>query len=441
MNPLEHEERIKRMSETETSPNSKKKAFSGKALASSKSFLILVVLIITAGVGGILWYLHISQYEQTDNATLVGHVHPVAPRVGGTVTQVLVDDDEYVQKGQVLAELDPTDYQLALSEAEHNLMNARAQAKTAFSNISYTQRQADSQITQAKGTVGASQSAIAQSRQSVQEAKAAVRQAQHLLEQQAANYEKAQADYTRFKGVDPDAVSAQQIDTAVTAFRSAEASKNSAQSALQQAQARLSQAQSGVLSNVSKLTQSKGLAQGAQAQTLQLNVVKSQFEGAQAAVKMAEDQVRQARLNLSYSKIVAPTAGRIGKKTVEIGQRVQPGEPLMSVVNPEVWVVANFKETQVGRMVPGQMVDVEVDAFPSHHFKGIVNSYSPASGAQFALLPPENATGNFTKIVQRIPVKILLTKQSVKGYEDRLVPGLSTVVSVKVSESPQKKAH
>jgi membrane fusion protein (multidrug efflux system) len=426
------------MSENSSKP-APKKAFSGKALASSKSFLILVGVIVLAGVGGLAWYFYASQFEKTDNATLVGHVHPVAPRVAGTIAEVLVDDDQYVKKGDVIAVIDSRDYELALSQAENSLLNAKAQAKTAQKNIGYTQREAASQVTQAQGTVGASQSSIVQSQQAVGEAQAAVSQAKHMLEQQQANLQKAQSDYARYKGADPDAISGQQLEAALTNYKAAEAARNSAQAALGQTQARLAQAQANVKSSVSKLTQSKGVAQAAQAQTLQLDVVKSQYEGSLASVKMAEDQVRQAKLNLSYTRILAPVSGRVGKKTVEVGQRVQPGEQLMAVVSSDIWVVANYKETQLSRMRPGQSVEVEVDAFPSRHFEGVVNSFSPASGAQFALLPPENATGNFTKIVQRIPVKILLKADSLKGYEDLLVPGMSTVVSVKVSETPDKR--
>lgn len=418
-----------------------KKAFSGKALASNKSFLILIAVVLLAGVGGLGWYFYASQFEKTENATLVGHVHPVSPRVAGTITEVLVEDDQFVNQGDVIAIIDNRDYQVAVSQAESSLLNAKAQAKTAEKNIAFTQKQVASQLTQAQGTVGASQSTIVQSQQAVREAQEAVNQARHMLEQQQANLTKAQSDYARYKGTDPDAVSAQQLETALTNLKATEAAKNSAEAALSQAQARLAQTQASVKSNVSRLTQSKGVAQAAEAQGLQLDVVKSQHEGALASVKMSEDQLRQARLNLGYTRILAPVSGRIGKKTVEVGQRVQPGEQLMAVVSPEVWVVANYKETQLSRMRPGQPVEVEVDAFPSHRFEGVVNSFSPASGAQFALLPPENATGNFTKIVQRIPVKILLKPDSLKGYEQLLMPGMSTLVSVKVSETPERKAE
>ncbi len=419
----------------ETQAKKKSKVSSAsKMLPSGKSMIILIGLSAVAILGGALWWLHVSQYEQTDDAMLEGHVHPISAKVGGTIEQVLVEDNAQVQQGQLLAVIDPKDYKVALSQAEHNLENAKAQAKTAFNNIAYTERQANSQVTQAQGTITASESGIIQARQTVSEADSAVRQAQHILQEQEANYLKALSDYNRYKAVDPEAISALQLDTAATTLKNAQAARDAAKASLAQTQARLAQTRSSVKSSISKLTQSKGVVQSAQAQALQVDVVKSQYESARAAVDVAEDAVRQAKLNLSYTQIVAPASGRIGKKTLEVGQRVQAGEPLMSVVNPQVWVVANYKETQLERMRPGQPVDVHVDAFPNHRFTGHVNSFSPASGAQFALLPPENATGNFTKIVQRIPVKILLDPRALQGYEDLLMPGMSTVVSVKVSE-------
>jgi membrane fusion protein (multidrug efflux system) len=142
--------------------------------------------------------------------------------------------------------------------------------------------------------------------------------------------------------------------------------------------------------------------------------------------------LKDAQLQLSYTNITAPAAGRIGRKTVEVGNRVQAGTPLMAIVNNDYWLVANFKETQLENMKPGEEVEIKLDALPHHPFKGRVDSISPASGAQFALLPPDNATGNFTKIVQRVPVKIVFDSESVKGYESRITPGMSAEVSVQV---------
>jgi membrane fusion protein (multidrug efflux system) len=404
-----------------------------------KALAIILGIFLLAGLGGLLWWMNASQFEETDNATLSGHLHPVSSRIAGTVQHVLVEDNQVVRPGELLVTLEPTDVEVSLSEAEHHLAVARSAAETAAKSVAYTQHQAVAQITQAQGGLSASQAGVLQSRQAVQEARAAVDATRQALKQQEASYQKAATDYRRYRGLDPEAVSAQQLDTAATALQVAEAARNSAQAALSQAVARLQQAQAGVGTSVSRVTQAKGGLESAEAQRLQVQVLRGQQENAEAQVKVAEDALRQARLNLAYTRIYAPQAGRVGRRTVEEGQRIQPGEPLMAIVSPNIWVVANFKETQLQRIRSGQPVDIDIDAYPDHHFTGRVESFSPASGAQFALLPPENATGNFTKIVQRVPVKILLDRRTLRGYEDRLVPGMSVIAKVRVNE-PARRA-
>jgi membrane fusion protein (multidrug efflux system) len=426
---------------TTTSKPSKLKAPSVAANRQGryKALAIILGLFLVAGLVGGLWWLTHRGIEDTDDATLEGHIHPVSARVAGTVQDVLVDDNQLVKQGQVLAVLDPTEYKITLSQAEHNLDLAKSQAQTAAKNIAVSQKQATSQITQAQGAIGASQSTVAESQHAVSEAGAAIETARQNVAEQEANYQRALADYNRYKGLDPEAVSAQQLDVITTNLRVAQAARDAAKANLAQTQARYNQVRSTVSGNVSRVTQARGTYQGAQAQAIQVEVVKSQYENALAQVKVAEDAVRQAKLNLGYTEIKAPADGRVGRKTVEAGQRIQPGEPLMSIVPEQVWVVANFKETQMKHMQPGQPVDVAIDAFPDHDFRGWVDSFSPASGAEFAMLPPENATGNFTKIVQRIPVKILLDSKTLKGYQDRLAPGMSVVVKVDTNVTPQQR--
>ncbi|WP_303674329.1 HlyD family secretion protein [Vampirovibrio chlorellavorus] len=416
------------------------RAFSGKALASAQVIGLVVAGLLGVGLLGLVWYWHSSQYEQTDNASLQGHIHPVAARIPGTITTVLVDDDIPVQKGQLLAIIDDQDYQLALAQAEHEFLNAKVRAETAGNAVAFSKKQSSAQLTQALGGFSASRAGISQVEKQLEEAQAAVQQSYAQLQQQTVLLHKAQSDFQRYQGVNPDAVSAQQRDAIETQLKNAQAAEAAAASALKQSQARAQQMRSMLNGNYAKLTQSKGVVQGAQAQGMQVRVSQGEYEAALVAVKMAEDKVRQARLNLSYTRIVSPVTGRIGKKTVEVGQRIQAGEPLMAVVSPELWVVANYKETQLRSMRPGQPVEVEVDAFPQHHFKGVVASFSPAAGAEFALLPAENATGNFTKIVQRVPVKILLSADTLKGYEQLLVPGMSTLVTVNVGYKPDQSA-
>lgn len=391
---------------------------------------ILGGVFLLSAVIGLIWWQYASQFEETDDATLAGHIHPVSARIGGTVVKVMADDNQPIKQGDLLVMIDPRDYQVSTDQARHNLTVAEIQAETAKDNIIFMQKQAISQMTQAQGEIGASKAGIRQSIEAVHEASAAVGTAKQALNEQDANYRKAMADYQRYKGADPEAISSQQMDIAATNLKVAEASRNAAQDNLAQAQARLEEAKTGIQSGFSKLKQSRGTIQNAHAQEYQVDMVAAQYQSAEAAIKTAQDAVRQAKLNESYTRVYAPVSGRVGRRTVETGQRIQAGEPLLSIVESDVWVVANFKETQLRRMRPGQSVDVSVDAFPDHPFTGRLQSFSPASGAQFALLPPENATGNFTKIVQRIPVKIVLNRKSMRGYENLLAPGMSAVVKV-----------
>jgi membrane fusion protein (multidrug efflux system) len=172
--------------------------------------------------------------------------------------------------------------------------------------------------------------------------------------------------------------------------------------------------------------------QQAQAAGEQTKVSRSQYDAAKAAIGQSEASVKDAQLQLSYTNITTPATGQIGRKSVEVGQRVQPGTRLMAIVSNDLWVVANFKETQLANMKPGQKVEIKLDAFGGHKFEGHLDSFSPASGAQFSLLPPDNATGNFTKVVQRIPVKVVFDAASIKGYESPIAPGMSATVNVEL---------
>jgi membrane fusion protein (multidrug efflux system) len=404
-----------------------------------KTLGIILVIFAVLATAGIFWWMHKAGFEDTDDAFITAHIHPVNPKVGGTIQKILVDNNQIVKAGQLLAVIDPEDYEIALRQAAHNLLIAKAQAETAKANIPFAQQQAAAQVAQAQGGIGISQSGVTQSQQAVSESRAEVATAQQTVLQQQANYQNAQLNYQRYAGANPEAVSVQQLDTARTNLRVAEAALKAARAQVNQARARLAQAQSNVSTSSSKVSQSQGIAQGATAQRLQVNVVKNQYQSAVASIGTAQDAVDQAKLNLSYTRIVAPVSGRVGQRTAEVGQRVQPGEPLMAVVNPDIWVVANFKETQLRRMKPGQPVEISVDAFPDHTFQGYIDSISPASGAQFALLPPENATGNYTKTVQRVPVKIVFDPKGIHGYENLLVPGLSVVPKVNVNVEPKRR--
>ncbi len=350
-------------------------------------FRIVMGLVVV----GALWWVarfawHAYNFEETDDAYVNGHVHQVSLRVSGAVTAVLVDDNQTVQAGTVLARIDPLEYEIALHRAQ--AMNAQAKAEESRSRAAVAQAQA--QVTQVQ---------------------AQAEQAQAQVDRAQAALDTANVDYSRSSRLfnnDKQAIAKSEVDTNKGRLDGAQAALNAARADL-----------AGVGSNIVASRAQVESAQAAQ-------------QAAQANVQASDAAVRDAERELSYTTLAAPTDGRIGNKNVESGNRVQAGQALFALVEPDLWIVANFKETQLARMHDGQPVTVTVDAVEGHEFTGKIESISPATGAQFALLPPDNATGNFTKVVQRVPVKIVLDRDSVRGYEARIRPGLSSVVNVRV---------
>jgi membrane fusion protein (multidrug efflux system) len=393
----------------------------------------LGVAAMAAGIFGFRWWQYASTHVSTDDAYVQGNAHPVSSRINGTVAEVLVDDNQQVKKGQLLVKLDPRDYQVQLQQSKASLEATQRQANAAQSNINYASRNAAGGIAQAQGNVTNAQAAVGTAQAGVEEAKAGIPAAQAQVAQAEANLQKLRVDYQRYQSLyQQGAIPRQQLDAAKAAYQVAVADQNAALQGVAQAKAGLTQAQQNVAQAQAKLAAAKGSLLQAQAGNAQTQVNRSQYEAAQAAIAQSQAQLNNSKLQLSYANIIAPTGGRVGNKTVEVGQRVQPGTPLMAIVDNNNWVVANFKETQLEKMHPGQPVEIDMDAFPHHHFTGHVQSFAPGSGATFALLPPDNATGNFTKVVQRIPVKVTFDSQSIKGYESRITPGMSAVVSVEL---------
>jgi membrane fusion protein (multidrug efflux system) len=297
-------------------------------------------------------------------------VHPVSARIAGVVTRVLVDDNQVVKAGDTIAELDPADQRVRIEQIEAQIASVRQQVA-----------QADAQFAQTRAQAQAAGAMIAQA------------QAQALRARQDADR------FGQLYTVQMKAVSKAEVDAANAARASA-----AADVAARRDSAAAAQAQVGAASSAR-------------------DVLKAQ-------IKVLQAQLKDAQQQLGYNKIVAPVAGRVGKRSVEVGARVQPGQQLAAVVEDNVWVTANFKETQLAGLKPGQPVELEVDALPDQKLVGHVDSFSPASGNQFALLPADNATGNFTKIVQRVPVKIALDAADLKRLSGRLVPGMSVVAEV-----------
>jgi membrane fusion protein, multidrug efflux system len=416
---------------------------------------------IAATIFGYRYWQYISTHQITDNAIVTGQIHQISSRVAGTVTQVLVSDNQVVQPQQLLVQLDPKDYESKVQQAQAALASAQGQANAAQANISLASETANGNTSKAKGdisiaaaaigtaqaTVEEAQAGIAAAQAAVEEAEAGIPLAQAQVTQADANRKKAQTDNDRYNTLyQQGAVAKQQLDTAIAANGVAQAQKSAAIQGVAQAQARSSAAQVGVAKAVSQLAQaqegiatadaklavSNGGLQQAAASGQQTTVNRRQYGAAQAAIAQAAAALKEAQLQLSYINISAPTGGRIGKKNVEVGNRIQVGAPLMAIIGGDYWVIANFKETQLDNIKPGQTVEIKLDAFPSHPFSGRVDSVSPASGAQFSLLPPDNATGNFTKIVQRIPVKVIFDRSSLAGYATRIAPGMSAEVTVSI---------
>lgn len=389
--------------------------------------LVLLVLLVL-GVRYLIWSTH---HEETDDAYLEGHLHPISARITDTVEQVLIDDNQHVVEGQTLVILDPNDYKVRLDQAKAALDVAGREADTAESAIRSTSQSATAQTTQAVGTIGEAKASIQASKATVTAAQAGVPRAEAQVQEADATLHREDVDLHRYEDLyEKQQVSKQTVDHQRTSYQVAVAAQAAAQEQVRQAQAQLVAAQQGVVRTEALLTNSQGGLQSAKATSLETRVREGQFATARAAVNRAAAALEDAKLQLSYTIIKAPVCGRIGRKSVEAGQRVQIGQPLMAIVEDQPWVVANFKETQLQKMRTGQSVEVEIDTFSKHKFHGHVDSLAPGSGNEFALLPPDNATGNFTKIVQRIPVKIVLDRDSVRGYENLLSPGMSSVVTV-----------
>ena len=375
--------------------------------------LIFAALILV--VGGFFLWRYFSSYESTDDAQIDGHINSVSARVSGHVIKLNVEDNQYVEKGTVLVEIDPVDYEVAVERARADYADAQAQAAAAGINVPVTDVSTSSQVSSAQANVSNTHSGIAAARQQFDAAKAQVAEAE-------ANNAKAQSDLIRYKQlIDKQEISQQQYDVAVAAAKSGAANVEAARSAAAAAAAQIEQAQS-------KQAQAEADLRTAQTAPQTMRATRARALSAQASADRKRADLRQAELNLEYTKIVAPVTGIVTNRTVEVGQNVQVGAEMMKIIPLEdLWVTANFKETQLREMKPGQRSSIKVDA-NGKTYKGHVDSIAGASGARFSLLPPENATGNYVKVVQRIPVKIVFEPGETKGHELR--PGMSVTPKV-----------
>jgi len=381
-------------------------------------------------VGGFLLWRYLSPRESTDDAQVSGHVSPVSARVGGPVKTVHVRDNQTVRAGDVLVEIDPHDYEIALQRAQADLSVAEAAARAARATVPITTTTAANELSAARATVGAAQAAEQAAEREVEAAQAKVASAHARVAQATANLTRATHDVERLEPLaSKDEVPKQAFDAAVTTQQAAQADAESAKAALKEAEANVAVAESRRTQAASALAQAQAQAKAADTTPQQVAMIEARAQSADAAVQQANAALEQAKTNLERTTIRAPVNGIVSRKTVEIGQIIQPGQPLLALTSlDDVWVVANFKETQLRRMVPGQRASVSVDAYGSREFSGRVESVAAATGATFSLLPPDNASGNFVKVVQRIPVKIVL--DTIENGSTPLRPGMSAEVTV-----------
>ena len=391
-------------------------------------FIIPVVVVVILGVGVWLWLT--AGRESTDDAQTEAHVVQISARVGGTVTRVLVKDNQTVDAGATLVEIDPRDYQIAVDRAKADLADAEASAKAAAANVTVTTTSATSGVTTASGGVSQSRASIDEAERGIEGARGQLEAARSTVRQAEANATKSARDVERLKGLlAKDEVSQQQYDAAVAAADGQRAAVDAAKGGVAAAEAGLRAAQSRLMQAHVSEEQAQAALRNAQTAPQQISVIQARAAAAEAHAQQMRAQLAQAELNLEYTTVKAPSKGLVSRKTVEAGQIVQPGQPLLAIIPlEEVWVTANFKETQLEHMRPGQRVTVKVDAVGGKEFTGKVDSIAGATGARFALLPPENATGNFVKVVQRVPVKIVLDPG--QDPEHLLRPGLSAEPTV-----------
>ncbi|WP_320172278.1 HlyD family secretion protein [Maridesulfovibrio sp.] len=357
-----------------------------------------VLLLLLSGAIGYPLYKHAISHESTDNAFVEAHVVSVSPRVAGHISRVLVSDNQMVKKGDVIAEIDPRDYQVACEIAVARVESSRAEVKEAEALV----LAAEKELSQKKAELTSTTSGLSKIKAEVDQAKA--------------RYMRDENDLSRMQKIaKAGAVSIQEFDHAKAQEAMARANLNSVKSTINSQSAKIIQAQAAIQAAQGKLQQAY-----------------AQIDVRKAGLREEEAALEQARLNLSYTRIIAPCSGYITKKSAEPGNYVQAGQKMLSIVSDDVWIVANFKETQIMNMRPGQHVEIEVDSFPGIVFNGHVDSIQRGTGSRFTLLPPENAAGNFIKVVQRVPVKIALDTPTVTaGYT--LSPGMSVIPSVDIS--------
>jgi membrane fusion protein, multidrug efflux system len=442
-----------------------KKSFINKYLVSLKSnrrmlrWIIVVAIIFLTIIGSVV-YIKISAYESTDDAYIEGKIIPISPRVSGHVARVYITDNMKVKAGDLLLEIDDRDFTARLNAARAALHAAQADSRSQEIDVKLITTSTSADVRENQANVEAAR-AMVQNAQALSDAaknqyreaqaqltfaKASLKQAQAELIAEEAKYQQSFTDLKSYRKLAANrTVSKQKLEQIQTAERVAAADRDAArskvvtqQSMLQQAEAALEVAQNNVHQAKAQVSARKSQMEQANARLASANSApehiaqsNSKAEASKADLEKAQAELEQAVLNQSYTKIRAPVSGYVTKKNVEAGAFVQVGQSLMAIVSPKVWITANFKETQLRYMRPGQPAAIAVDTYPGMTFHGRVQSIQRGTGSRFSLLPPQNATGNFVKVVQRVPVKIIFDRpQELANY--LLVPGMSVVPAINI---------
>ena len=389
-----------------------------------KRLFFAAVAIAILAAGGVYLWRYLNTYEATDDAQIDGHINAISGRVPGNVVAVLAEDEQVVNAGDVLVRLDPKDFEVALAKAEADLADAEAALETSRTGVPITTRNTDSQLRASQSSRADAAAYLVGAERQLAAAQARLESAQAGVREAEANNKKADDDVARYKLlVDKNEIPRQQYDTAVQAASGTQAALDGRRAAVREAEQNIAVARSAIDQANQRITQADATIEAAQTAPEQVQASQSRTKEALAQVAQRRALVEQAKLNLTYCTIVAPVAGIVGKKTVELGQNISAGQLLMAVVPlDDIWVTANFKETQLSRMKPGQNVRVSVDAF-DRTYTGKIVAVGGASGSRFSVIPPENATGNYVKVVQRVPVRINLDPG--QNSDHRLRPGMS----------------
>jgi membrane fusion protein, multidrug efflux system len=391
-------------------------------LAKPIVFVLLIAALVAVG-----WYWWDSRrWENTDDAQIDGHIYPISARVSGQVIKVNYDDGQSVRKGEVLVQIDPTDYKVALDRAQAEYQDSLANLQAAQAGVPVSSVGSSSQINSAGADVNSAQAGVAAAQKQVEAAQAQIVEAE-------ANAKKLNADVERYRMLlDKREIAQQQFDQAIAAATAENATVTARQASLLAAQAQVRIAQS-------RVEQSNAELRNAQVTPKQVEATRARAAAAAAQTQRYKAALDQAQLNLGYTTIVAPVDGVVGKRSVQVGQNVAPGQDMMAIVPlRDIWVTANFKETQLAHMLPGQPVKVKVDTYGGRKWDAHVTNIGGATGAKYSLLPPENATGNYVKVVQRIPVRIDFDHADKPDFnQDGLLrPGMSVEPDVNVAVRP-----